>query len=96
MICTESAGTILDALARQARDTPHARAFLVEGQSMSFGQLSEDAHSLERRMVDARLSPGDRCAMLLPTSLDLIRLVYAVQIAGAIPVAIDPSLAPAL
>ena len=91
-----SADSILDALARRAKDTPDTCAFVVDAESMTFGQLSERAHSLARRLVSAGMSPGDRCAVLLPTSLDFIILVYAVQLARAVPVAIDPSMTPAL
>lgn len=88
--------TILQVLARRAADMPHVRAFNVDGESMTFAELADTARHIAGRLVQEGVRPGDRCALLLPTSLDSIVLVYSTQIAGAIPVAIDPGLRPVL
>lgn len=44
--------------------------------------------------LPAGCSGGDRCAVLLPTSLDFVRAFYGVQTAGAVPLAINSELPP--
>ena len=47
---------------------------------------------LSGRLAAHGLRRGGRCAVLLPTGLDFIRAIYAIQLAGAVPVAVNPEL----
>ena len=84
--------TILEALAIRARDTPHVVAYTVETEAITYGQLLDDAGWVARRLTSAGLSPGDRCALILPTCPDFVRAIFGVQMAGATPVAVDINL----
>ena len=88
--------TIVEVLARRATDAPDALAFDIGGHSITFGQLFESARILAGRLAHLGLQPGDRCALVLPTGHDFIGLVYAIQMAGGTPVAIDPAAPAAL
>lgn len=87
--------TIVEALATRAADCPDEPAFVIEGEAITFRQLYDDAAWLARRLSAAGLTRGSRCVVMLPTSLDFVRTVYASQVLGAIPVAIDPGFTPA-
>ncbi len=84
--------TILDALSARARSTPDALAYAVEEDSITYGQLLDDVTIAANALARLGLSAGDRCALLLPTGIDFVRVLYGVQMAGATPVAIDHSL----
>jgi acyl-CoA synthetase (AMP-forming)/AMP-acid ligase II len=83
---------ILDALSARARDMPDALAFAIEGERLSFAQLRDEARWLAGRLARAGVTPGSRVALLLPTGLDFVRAVYAAQMLGGVPAAIDPAL----
>jgi fatty-acyl-CoA synthase len=84
-----NASTILDALAIRARDTPQVVAYTVDAEAITYGQLLDNAEWMARRLASAGLSPGDRCALILPTCPDFVRAIFGVQMAGAAPVGID-------
>lgn len=88
--------TVLEALARRATDCPDTCAFVVDGKPMTFGELSAAATWLAGRLAHEGLRRGDRCAIVLPTSLEFVVAVFAAQLAGAAPVALDPTLRPLL
>ena len=86
------ARTILEVLAARAEFSPHAIAFGVGLETITYGALWEDAGRLAATLAGRGLGRGDRCALVLPTSLDFLRALFAVQLTGAAPVAIDPRL----
>jgi acyl-CoA synthetase (AMP-forming)/AMP-acid ligase II len=88
-----SADTSVEMLAARARLSPDALAFGVGVETISYGALWEDAQRLAAALAARGLGPGHRCALVLPTSLDFVRALFAVQLTGAAPVAIDPRLA---
>lgn len=83
---------IIDALAARADSSPDRLAFAVEGREITFGRLERDARAVAALLAGEGLRQGDRCALLLPTSLDFLRALFAVQSLGAAPVAMDPAL----
>ena len=87
------AETSVEILAARARLSPDALAFGVGVETISYGALWEDAQRLAAALAARGLGPGHRCALVLPTSLDFVRALFAVQLTGAAPVAIDPRLA---
>ena len=84
--------SVIDALAGRARDTPDATAFAVGDECVSYGALLEQARALAGAVSACGLPPGGRVAILLPTSLDFIRVLFAVQGLGGVPVAVNPGL----
>jgi acyl-CoA synthetase (AMP-forming)/AMP-acid ligase II len=84
--------TIADVLLKRARDTPDALAYSANGETITYGALAADARRLAAGLAARGVEHGDRCAIVLPTSLDFIRLVYACHLLAATPVAINPDL----
>lgn len=91
-----AAATVSEALEMRARDTPDALAFAIDDDRLTFGQLRDDARWLAARMASLGLERGSRCALVLPSTLEAIRICHACHVLGVAPVAIDPSLAPAM
>ncbi len=86
--------TIAHALRAAAIDRPDALAYSADGAPITNGALFADADHLARRLTPLLGEPAERCALLLPTGLDFIRAAYAVHLAGAAPVAVNPDLPP--
>jgi acyl-CoA synthetase (AMP-forming)/AMP-acid ligase II len=84
-----AATTVLDVLRARGSDTPAALAYSVDGDGITYGRLLNDALRLAGVLAAHGLRRGDRCALILPSSLDFIRAVYAIQAAGAAPAAIN-------
>jgi fatty-acyl-CoA synthase len=84
-----AAATILDVLRARGSDTSSALAYSVDGDAITYGRLLNDVLKLAGVLAARGVRRGDRCALILPTSLDFIRAVYAVQAVGAAPVAIN-------
>lgn len=91
-----SGGSLVELLAHRARRSPGALAFEIEGEALSYGELAGAARGLAAALRGSGLAPGGRCALALPTSLDFIRTLFAVQWLGAVPLALNPALPPAL
>jgi acyl-CoA synthetase (AMP-forming)/AMP-acid ligase II len=84
--------TILESLARRAQSAPDAPAFTVGGEEISYSALHADALRLAGALQACGLQRGARCALALGTSGDFLRALFAVQMLGAIPVAMNTSL----
>jgi acyl-CoA synthetase (AMP-forming)/AMP-acid ligase II len=87
-----AADTVIEALLIRARVSPHALAYVVDGEAITYRALLDDVQDLAGRFAARGLERGNRCAIILPTCLDFIRVVYAIQFLGAVPVAINPDL----
>jgi 1-acyl-sn-glycerol-3-phosphate acyltransferase len=58
--------------------------------SLTYAELAAQAQALARGLVALDVSPGDRVALMLPTSLDFFVAFFGILYAGAIPVPIYP------
>ena len=58
--------------------------------TLTFGELAGKARSIARGLIARDVSPGDRVALMLPTSVDFFVAFFGVLYAGAIPVPIYP------
>lgn len=83
------------ALRERARSAPSTVGFVMGDAVLRFGDLLRDAEQLAGGLVAAGVRRGDRVAFVLPAGLDFVRAFYAVQLAGAVPCAMNPSLPPA-
>lgn len=88
-----AAGTAVELLEMRARDTPDAIAVGTATDALTFARLLDDSQWLAMRLSARGVGPGTRCALILPSGLDFVRAVFAVQMTGAAPVAIDATLA---
>ncbi|HEX3583132.1 MAG TPA: AMP-binding protein [Thermoanaerobaculia bacterium] len=77
-------------LERRARDRADHLAFAFQKDSLTYGQLLEDAERIARQLLGEGVGAGDRVALHLPAGLDLVRLFYALQRIRAIPCIFDP------
>jgi long-chain acyl-CoA synthetase len=80
---------IASLLANTAARVPDHPAVIFEGQTMTFGQLDAQVDGLAWGLKAAGLKPGDRCLLMMPNSLDWIRVYYALARLGAIVVPIN-------
>ena len=89
-------------LTQMARETPDVDAILVprgpdvgdRGQydRLTFAQLDRASDEVAAGLTDLGLGRGVRSALLVPPSLDLFVLVFAMFKAGAVPILIDPGI----
>jgi 1-acyl-sn-glycerol-3-phosphate acyltransferase len=56
----------------------------------TYGQLAQAARGVAAGLIVRNILPGDRIALMLPTSLDFFAAFFGVLYAGAVPVAIYP------
>ena len=84
--------TIVESLRLRAAASPDALAYDVEGDALTFGQLLSRVAQAAGNLSDLGLGAGNICVLVLPTSLDFITTLFAVQWLGAIPVALNPAL----
>lgn len=71
-------------------------AFAAGSQTLTYGELAEEARAVAGGLVHAGVQPGDRVAIHLPAGLDFVRTFWAVQWLGATACALNPSTPPAL
>ncbi len=88
--------TMGQALQHRAATQPDGLAFDVEGRTISYGQLFKDAQAASHILAASGLERGDRCALVAPTGLDLLRILFGVQLLGASPVILSTRLPEAL
>ncbi|MGE7391192.1 amino acid adenylation domain-containing protein, partial [Streptomyces sp. NPDC004126] len=84
------AETLSEAFRAQVARTPDATALVFEDTRLSYAELEERASRLSRRLVEQGVGPGKLVAVALPRSLDLITAIYAVVLAGAAYLPLDP------
>lgn len=84
------------ALVTRGQETPDALAFTFGAERLTRGELLDQAGRLAAGLRERGVEPGDRVALVLPAGLDFVRGFAAVALAGAVPFAIHPEIAPAL
>jgi non-ribosomal peptide synthetase component F len=58
--------------------------------TLSYGQLAADARHVAAGLIARDIAPGDRVALMLPTSIEFFVAFYGILYAGAVPVPIYP------
>ncbi len=92
----ENAVTLTDALDwHVARHPDRVHLTLLEDEdttlaTMTYRQLAESARALARTLISHDVLPGDRIALMLPTSLEFFTAFFGILYAGATPVPIYP------
>jgi 1-acyl-sn-glycerol-3-phosphate acyltransferase len=92
----EAAVTLIEALEwHVARHSDRIHLTLLEDEhtvlgTMTYGQLADTAKDLARALIAQDVVPGDRIALMLPTSLEFFTAFFAILYAGATPVPIYP------
>jgi len=95
----DDAQTLTEALdwhAERHGDRPHI--VLTDGRidepPITYAQLADAARRMAAILRHEGLAPGDRAAMMLPTSADFFTVFFAILYAGAVPVPIYPPFRP--
>ena len=76
---------------QQVELTPNAVAVVGETGSLTYSELNEKANQLARFLCKSGVAPGDRVAVSLNRSLEVIVSLLAILKAGAAYVPVDPS-----
>lgn len=80
------------ALAARAHDSTVAYADGATGETVSFAEMHERVTGIARGLAEHGVVPGDRVALLVPPSADLLAAVYGCWRAGAVTVIADRGL----
>ncbi|KIF78804.1 peptide synthetase [Streptomyces sp. 150FB] len=83
--------TLPEQLSRQARRTPHATAVVSGADRLTFARLDERVTALASVLADRGAGPGERVAVGLPRSTDLVVAMLAAMRTGAAYLPVDPS-----
>jgi 1-acyl-sn-glycerol-3-phosphate acyltransferase len=90
------AGTLVEVLEQHVARHPDRRHVTVlhddatETGAMTFADLAAAGRAVAAGLVARDIEPGDRIALMLPTSLDFFSAFFGVLYAGAVPVPIYP------
>ncbi|ALI10861.1 MULTISPECIES: non-ribosomal peptide synthase/polyketide synthase [Pseudomonas] len=85
------AGWVHRPFERQARQQPEALAVELHGRGLSYGELDRQANHLAAQLLELGAGPGQRIAIHLPRSLEMILALLATLKTGAAYVPLDPS-----
>ncbi|MDU9030247.1 non-ribosomal peptide synthase/polyketide synthase [Pseudomonas mediterranea] len=85
------AGWVHRPFERQARLQPDAIAVELHGRGLSYGELDRQANHLAWAMIGQGAGPGQRVAIHLPRSLEMVLALVATLKTGAAYVPLDPS-----
>lgn len=84
------ARTLLDLVSETVRKRPDFPAMLFEGASISYRQLDKSSNALATALVKLGIQKGDRVALLLPNSPQMIIGEMGIWKAGGIAVPVNP------
>jgi amino acid adenylation domain-containing protein len=70
-------------LERRASATPEAEAFVYQNETLSFREVSDRANRIAAKLQAMGVGPGQRVAVVLPRSADLVAAAYGVWKSGA-------------
>jgi long-chain acyl-CoA synthetase len=82
--------TLLDIVVDTIRQRPDHPAMLFEGKSISFSELDRFGNALATALVDMGTQKGDRVALLLPNSPQMVFGEMGIWKAGGIAVPVNP------
>ena len=89
MASTIEATTIGDLLIRAERRWPDADALVLPTSRHTFGDLAQRSVARACALIALGVRPGDHVAMLLPTSVEFVEILFGIALAGAVPVPIN-------
>ncbi|MFE0443144.1 amino acid adenylation domain-containing protein [Streptomyces fungicidicus] len=89
----EVPATTLPALfEQQVRATPDAPAVVFDGRTLGYAEFNARVNRLAHLLLARGIRRGDRVAVAIPRSFELVTALYAVHKAGAAYVPVDPEL----
>ena len=82
--------TLLDVVSESASQRPDHPALLFQGNTVSYSELDRLSTSLANALTELGVKPGDRVALLLPNSPQIILSLFGIWKAGGIVVPLNP------
>nr|WP_329822685.1 amino acid adenylation domain-containing protein [Streptomyces sp. JV176] len=82
--------TLPELFEAQAAATPDRTALVFEGSRTRYDRLDADANRLAHLLLERGVGPGDRVAVAVPRSVDLVVALLGVVKSGAAYVPVDP------
>ena len=79
-----------DSIGRAAARSESPPAIVFESESLSYGQMAARINRLARWLIEQGIGPGDRVAVAVPRSMELVTTLVAILQAGAAYVPVDP------
>jgi len=73
-----------------ARHHPHTRAIVFYDRALTYRELSDAVNRLANALIQLGVKKGDRVALLLPNSPQMVMAYYAALKAGAVVVSLNP------
>ncbi|MFB6891358.1 SDR family NAD(P)-dependent oxidoreductase, partial [Kitasatospora sp. NPDC056327] len=90
MLRTELIRPLPELLAEHARDSSDRTAFRDAVRGVTYGELHARTGRIAGHLADLRLQPGDRAAILLGNSVEVVESYFGILRAGAIAVPLNP------
>ncbi|MER6364336.1 SDR family NAD(P)-dependent oxidoreductase, partial [Kitasatospora sp. NPDC001527] len=90
MLRTELIRPLPELLADHARDSAERTAFRDAVRAVTYGELYTRTGRIAGHLADLRLQPGDRAAILLGNSVEVLESYFGILRAGAIAVPLNP------
>ncbi|MFD8317313.1 SDR family NAD(P)-dependent oxidoreductase [Kitasatospora purpeofusca] len=90
MLRTELIRPLPELLAEHARDSSDKTAFRDAVRGVTYAELHARTGRLAGHLADLRLQPGDRAAILLGNSVEVVESYFGILRAGAIGVPLNP------
>ncbi len=85
-----AAHTVIERIARQAEQTPHAIALEYGTQSLSYQKMITTVNQLAHRLIEQGVTPDDLVGLCSERSLEMVIGLLAIHRAGAAYVPLDP------
>ncbi|ACF46091.1 AMP-dependent synthetase and ligase [Prosthecochloris aestuarii DSM 271] len=82
--------TLVDVVRSHAEARPDRPAFYFMGEQTSWNQLEKQSNALARALVGSGLQKGERVALLMPNSPQMIVAEFAIWKAGGVVVPLNP------
>ncbi len=82
--------TFIDILRKRAKEKPDDTAFFFKGRKLSWACLDEESDAFAAALADMELKKGDRVALLLPNSPQMVVAEFGIWKAGGVAVPLNP------
>src|SRR5690242_46553 len=82
--------TLIDVVADAVQQRPQHPALLFKGRTILYGELQQLAEAFACSLIDLGVKRGDRVALLLPNSPQMVIALLGTWMAGCIAVPLNP------
>ena len=82
--------TLIDVVSESASQRPKHPALLFQGSEISYGELERLSTAFANALIELGMKPGDRVALLLPNTPQIILSLFGTWKAGGIVVPLNP------